>query len=307
MRMTVAICTWNRCDLLRQTLERLTELRQPPGADWELVVVNNRCTDATDDILAALADRLPLRRIYEPEPGQSNARNAAIRAARGEYIIWTDDDVLVDPKWLEAYAIAFDRHPSAAFFGGPIRPWFDGTPPDWLRRGFSGVEAAFAALDLGDQPLQLTARSFPYGANMVVRREAYDHVMYDPNLGVRPGSSMRSEEMALVHYLLHIGAEGRWVPEAVVTHFIPKQRQTEAYLRDYYWGWGEYLGRGADRAQARLALAGRPLWLWREALEAETRYRVRRLVSRPEVWLEDLKTASTAWGRFRWYGAGYAR
>ena len=100
MRVTIAICTWNRCDLLRQTLERMTGLMQPPGTEWELLVVNNNCTDGTDQVLSGFEGRLPLRRVFESRPGQSNARNAAVGAARGEFILWTDDDVLVDPNWL---------------------------------------------------------------------------------------------------------------------------------------------------------------------------------------------------------------
>lgn len=303
LRLTVAICTWNRCDLLRQTLERMAQLAIPAQLAWELVVVNNRCTDATDAVLTEFETRLPLRRIYEPQPGQSNARNAAIREARGEYVVWTDDDVLVDQAWLTEYAAAFDRWPDATFFGGPIAPWFEGEPPAWLRAGFGRVHAAFAVLDLGPSPVRLSAMNFPYGANMAVRREIYTEVQYDPGLGLRPGSSMRSEELALVRHLAAAGKEGRWVPGARVTHFIPRARQTVAYLRGYYFGWGEYLGRAA-KAQKR-ALLGRPLWLWRELVESEARYWLWRAVGRPERWLDELKTASEARGRFRWYAAGF--
>ena len=304
LRLTVAICTWNRCDLLRKTLERMSHLSIPAGLTWELVVVNNRSTDGTDAVLAEFQTRLPLRRVYEPEPGQSNARNAAIREARGEYVVWTDDDVLVDHAWLVEYAAAFDRWPDATFFGGPIEPWFEGEPPAWLKTGFGRVHAAFAVLDLGSEPVPLSAKTFPYGANMAVRREVYDDVKYDPGLGLRPGSSMRSEELALVRHLAASGKEGRWVPGARVTHFIPKTRQTVSYLRGYYFGWGEYLGRGATLQ--RPALFGRPLWLWRELAETETKYRLWRAVGRPERWLEELKAASAARGRFRWYAAGFS-
>ena len=303
-RLTVAICTWNRCELLRQTLERMTGLSVPSGLDWELVVVNNRSTDGTDAVLAAFESRLPLRRLFEPASGQSNARNTAVREARGEYIVWTDDDVLVDSGWLSAYAAAFERWPQAGFFGGPIEPWFEGQPPAWLRAGIRRVEAAYAVLDLGSEPVRLSARTFPYGANMAVRRKVYESVRYDPGLGLRPGSSMRSEEKALVEHLARAGADGWWVPGARVTHFIPRARQTVSYLRGYYFGWGEYLGRGAGPTGR--ALLGRPLWLWRELVESEARYRLWRAVGKPERWLDELKTASTARGRFRWYAAGFS-
>ena len=50
MDATIAICTWNRSDLLDKTLARMRELEIPPGTTWEIVVVNNRCTDNTDEV-----------------------------------------------------------------------------------------------------------------------------------------------------------------------------------------------------------------------------------------------------------------
>src|SRR5512134_131488 len=103
MDLTVAICTWNRGELLRKTLEQMTELVVPPGVTWELLVVNNNSTDHTDAVAAGFRRRLPLRYLVEPTPGKSNACNLAVREARGDYILWTDDDVLVSPQWLAAY------------------------------------------------------------------------------------------------------------------------------------------------------------------------------------------------------------
>ncbi len=80
MLITVAICTLNRDKLLRLTLKSVAAMRLPADLDWELVVVNNGCTDRTDEIIAAFAGRLPVRREFEPQRGISNARNRAVDA-----------------------------------------------------------------------------------------------------------------------------------------------------------------------------------------------------------------------------------
>ena len=121
-RLSVAICTWNRCNSLRQTLEGFTGLAVPAATDWEILVVNNNCTDQTDQVIQAYEDRLPVRRAFEPRPGLSHARNRAIAQATGDYILWTDDAVTVSPNWLVSYVDAFRRWPDAALFGGPIQP-----------------------------------------------------------------------------------------------------------------------------------------------------------------------------------------
>jgi glucosyl-dolichyl phosphate glucuronosyltransferase len=307
-RLTVAICTWNRCELLRQTLEQMTSLQPPPGAGWELLVVNNNCTDATDEVIAAYADRLPIRRIFEPEPGQSNARNAAVREAAGEYIVWTDDDVLVDPQWLVAYQAGFDRWAEASIFGGPIAPWFDGTPPDWLVAVLPQVEGAYAIRDLGPDPVALGHDTYPFGANMAFRTDVLRRNAYDPALGLRPGSSVRGEEMTLTRRLLALGERGWWVPGARVRHFIPRERQNLRYLRDYYFGGGKLLAALEDgHAPYAPRFLGRPLWLWKQAVLAELQFRVRHLTSTPERWIEPATVASLSWGQLfggRSNGAG---
>ena len=108
-RITVAVCTWNRARLLDRTLARLRELCIPDGIDWELLVVNNNSTDETEKVLDRHAGHLPLRRLVESKPGKANAANRAAAEARGELILWTDDDVLVDRGWLAAYAGAAAR------------------------------------------------------------------------------------------------------------------------------------------------------------------------------------------------------
>ena len=305
MDLSVVICTWNRAGLLRRTLQQMGALAVPAGATWELIVVNNACTDDTDAVLNEFPD-LPLRRILEPAKGKSNALNRAVDEARGEYLLFTDDDVLVEPDWIAAYLAAFRRHPEAAVFGGPIRPWFEGTPPEWLVRVFHQVEFAFAALDLGPTPRPFGGHDLPFGANLAIRTADHRAYRYDPALGPRPGRALRGEETVLVGRMLEDGKTGWWVPEARVRHFVPAARQTRRYIHEWYHGWGEYVARPAFRRTAEVAsgglgsrlFLGRPLWLWREMVEARVRYELRRRLAGPEVWIEDLKQAGIARGRF---------
>ncbi len=129
LQVTVAICTWNRCDLLRQTLEQMTRLLIPAGLEYEILVVDNNSTDATEQVVTSFATRLPVRYVFESTPGKSFACNRAMRETRGDYILWTDDDVLVAETWLEAFMAGVQQFPEAAAFGGTIVPWFT-APPD---------------------------------------------------------------------------------------------------------------------------------------------------------------------------------
>ena len=69
--VSVAICTWNRCESLRRTLEGMLRLQVPVGVTWDLIVVNNNGTDATDEVVTSFTDRLPVRLLHEATPGLS--------------------------------------------------------------------------------------------------------------------------------------------------------------------------------------------------------------------------------------------
>lgn len=238
MLISIAICTLNRAESLRRTLESLTTMRQPSDP-WEVMVVNNGGTDHTDEVVAAFADRLPIRRECEPQRGLARARNRAVDAARGTYIIWTDDDVIVDPGWLAAYADAFRRYPDGAVFGGKIVERYLPPSPRWIR-SFVG----FAARDLGtvERPLSITAT--PYGANYAVNTAAQKFFPYDPMLGA--GTTKLGEETDVIARMLMAGAPGYWIPSAVVEHLVAPQRQTRKAILRYYAAIGEadeYLSR----------------------------------------------------------------
>ena len=106
MRVTVAICTWNRAHLLRQTLEQLTGVRIPDGLQWEVLVIDNNSTDDTQQVIRKFDEVLPIRSVMEAVPGQCNARNRALVESDSELILWTDDDVLVAPDWIEEFVRA---------------------------------------------------------------------------------------------------------------------------------------------------------------------------------------------------------
>ncbi|MFL6333558.1 MAG: glycosyltransferase [Pyrinomonadaceae bacterium] len=294
MRFTVAVCTWNRAALLPAVLDRLARLRYAPG-DWELVVVNNNSTDDTERVLEAFAGRLPLRRAFEPKQGTSHARNAAVGLARGDYVVWTDDDVLVEADWLAAYARAVERHPEAALFGGPIRPCFEGTPPPWLSAAWREVGEVFAARELGGEPFEFDLRGeLPYGANFVVRAREQRLFPYDPALGRRLDGGALGDETAVIRAILAAGGTGWWVPEAPVEHWIPKGRQTVEYLRDYYALQGKtFLRRGAEGNSPG------HLRLWCKILWAESAYTLARLSGDPRRWLKPLVKASLLRGSAR--------
>ena len=298
MKISVAICTWNRADLLDKTLANLLNLTHSDSYKYELIVVNNNCTDRTDEVINTYEGRLPLRRIFEQTPGLSNARNAAVRAATGDYIIWTDDDVLADKDWLVAYARAFIKWPEVAVFGGPIEPWFEGTPPDWLMKNWDHIADAFAVRDLGNEPIPLSVKGniIPYGANFAIRMSEQARFLYDPKLGLNAGEIILSEETQVVESILREGFEGRWIPNAKVKHWLPKSRQSLKYIKKYYIGLGKTRHLTYPGAPS-VKIFGYSRWLLRKTMTSYFEYHYKKAFSSPDVWLQNLARTYEMIGR----------
>lgn len=296
MIATVAVCTRDRADDLRETLDALAAAAVPSGLDLRVLVVDNGSRDGTAAVVDGLRPSVDVRHVVEPTPGLSVARNRALDEVGEGWILWIDDDVSVEPGWLHAYADAFRRWPDAAVFGGPIRPVLLGTPPGWLARGLDQVAWAYGSRDLGDAPGPLGPGidRLPFGGNFALRVDALDGRRFDEALGRGPDAPHRGgEESALIAGLLAGGATGRWVPGARVRHRIGPERQTTAYLGGYAAGDAALEARsvppGSGGAPGAVALAVR--WLG-----AEARWRMGRLVG-DERWLSGLMAAGDARGR----------
>lgn len=304
MLISIAICTLNHGESLRRTLASLAGMQVPGEIDWEVVVVNNGCTDDTDGIIGGFAERLPLRRELEPLHGLSRARNRAVEAVRGEYVLWTDDDVVVDPGWLAAYAAAFRRWPDCAVLGGPVSARYEPPVPQWILQNENQLRGVFANWDLGNEekPLWDSERVYyiPCGPNFAVRGAEQRQFRYNPDLGMAPGQRRRGEERDVIERIRRAGASGYWIPEARVEHCARREMQTIRYVSDYYKSSGEtdaFYFEGEDPAAP--AWFGAPRWVWRQLIAGWLQYRVHRWISPDPVWIRHLRTYSEAQGRMR--------
>ncbi len=233
---SVVICTRNRARSLARTLESLIVAAALTTEPWELIVVDNGSSDDTAATAESFASRLPVRLVSQPIAGLSNARNAGVAAARGDYVLWTDDDVMVDPQWLAAWFHAFRTRPDDAVFGGRTEPRFEEPRQDWFIAGQKHLKSLLAVRDA--DWVEVSPKELPWGLNYAVRAIEQRRHPYDPRLGVAPGRRRGGEEVAVVNAILAEGGSGRWVWDATVYHLIPAERQTRDYIRTFYEAQG---------------------------------------------------------------------
>src|SRR5262245_54525978 len=118
--LSVVICTYNRAERLRETLESLRKIRTPAGIAWELLLIDNNSSDDTKAVALGFARHFgwALRYIFEEKAGLCHARNRGVKEARGEIIAFTDDDCIADHNWIKAIWEEFANDPELAVLGG---------------------------------------------------------------------------------------------------------------------------------------------------------------------------------------------
>lgn len=170
--VSVVIPTRNRAGLVADAVTSLRALSYP-DEKYEIVVVDDGSTDKTRAALEGFLDgQLPLVRYVRQTPqGLNAARNHGLREARGEWVVFVDDDVALPSEWLSAYADAFHRYPDVQVFGGPVYTRLEGQQP--LPRNCAACEPLTTFDDFvpgeGDQEVPWLP-----GANMALRREAVE-------------------------------------------------------------------------------------------------------------------------------------
>lgn len=233
MKISVMICTRNRAASLRETLRSFFSLVPPSNCDYELVVVDNGSTDATRVIVAECIALLPPQHsgrfhyCYESRPGLSNARNAALKMASGDVLVFIDDDILPDADWLNEIAKEFSADSSIALLGGRVLLANEHLQP-------VGVIAR-EARQIFTQP---DGAAMVIGANFAFRREVLKQVGgFDPRLGAG-GAFAAGEAVDFLYRAIKAGFNLLYAPNVIVYHNHDRTTHEQACKLEYNYGQG---------------------------------------------------------------------
>lgn len=293
MKITVAICTWNRSRLLQQTLQSLEQIRLSKPHEWELLVVDNGSTDDTRRVAESFAEKLPLRYLFQPILGHARSRNHAIENASSDVIVWTDDDVVVEPNWLEVYAVAANKYPAATFFGGTIFSRFEAPMPSWLNETWSKCSSAFAAREQGEVEIAIPPALFPFGANFAVRTIVQNEFPFDVDLGRQADGMLGEDEIDVFRRMVKAGHNGVWLPQARLEHVIPKDRATPEFVGRYFAGQGF-----ANQIKGKPTFQSR-FHALRVAMHHRICFWLKKNRAPADEWVSHMIRSSIAWGEFR--------
>lgn len=224
--------------MLEDTVNSLLKCECTEEFDANIIVVDNASSDGTSERMRPYAERGQIQLLHEIRPGLSYARNAGVQAATGRWIIFLDDDVLVQTDFLVRYAAAMRDFPEMGYFSGAVKPVFDGPIPKWVEIVLQDHSWCFSATDLGQSTRVLGHNQFPFGANMAIRRDIALQFPFETDLGFKHGVLIPGEETALFRSVAEAGYQGMWIADVPVLHRLPQRRASRAFLLRRAYGQG---------------------------------------------------------------------
>jgi len=131
MIATIQLCTYKRPHLIGRVLEACFD-QDVPGADYEVVLVNDGSPDDTVRVVEAMRSRArcAFTFITQENAGLARARNAGLGAVRGDIVIFIDDDVIPMPNFVREHIRSHAEHPRSVVRGAVINTKdVDALPP----------------------------------------------------------------------------------------------------------------------------------------------------------------------------------
>lgn len=234
---TIAVCTYNRADVLPKCLESLAN--QTISAEFfEVLIIDNNSIDDTKKIALDFCEKHHnFRYIFEKKQGHSQARNRAIAEAKGKYLAYIDDDETVNKEFVQSILDCFDET-DADVVGGPVFTWVD-APKDPVF-----YNARIYDFDLGPERKRMTPPGFDFGfgcGHSCFKKSLFDEVgLFSENFGIVNGKLQMGEDSEMGYRLLKAGKVFYYEPKMKVRHKLRLKELEfiESLKRSYNVGAG---------------------------------------------------------------------
>ncbi len=260
--VSIIICTYNNSASLKVTVQQILDHSVSEPQLFELIVINNNCSDDTEEVLRNFrSSSIQYNHYIEPKQGVSHARNLGMQLAKGEYILFTDDDADIRPLWLDNYLRHIRETQAEALFG-KIEVIWDQPKPWWYDER---LKYYFAAIDYGDQAFQVQYKQQHfYTKNSCIKKSFLIHIGgFDPELGRKGSDLTGGEEIKVLYLILQENLKAIYFPDVTIGHRLKPREYTAENIKRHYVSCAKELLNLAAISQGR-TLAGRPLGLLKE-------------------------------------------
>lgn len=236
--ISVAICTYNRAELLNSALQTLCE-QTINKSHYEVIVVDNNSKDSTHAVTSTFTLRYPnIRYCFEIQQGLSYARNRAWREAKGTYVAYVDDDCKIPKQWLTIAMKIIDQIAPAAF-GGPYYAFYNSPKPYWWKDSYETYEQSQVS-----RPLRRL--EYLRGGNIFFRRKVLDAINgFDVEFGMSGKKLGYGEETELQRRVRATMPSEiiYYDPKLNVFHLVRPEKMTWRYILNSRFAGGRHVYR----------------------------------------------------------------
>jgi len=230
MQVSVVICCYNSQDRILLTLEHLQS--QKTNLSYEIVIVDNNCTDSTIEIAVKYLSTTNLKYsiIQEKKPGLSNARKAGVFASLGEVIIYCDDDNSLSNNYIDTcYKFLVNNQNVGAMVSASI-PKSKIELPIWFYNYQTFYACGVFALSSAD----VTSNGWIWGAGMAMRRKIIIGLYnsgFNNILSGRLSNKLSSgEDIEICKWLILCNYRLYYEENIYIEHVIPESRLKKEYI-----------------------------------------------------------------------------
>jgi glycosyltransferase involved in cell wall biosynthesis len=235
--ISAIISTYNRArfldGLFNSVLNQTIDSRR-----YEIVIVNNNCTDNTAEICEKFMIEHPeitVNYCIETNQGLSFGRNRGIIESKSSIVTFLDDDAVIAPDFFETTLTFFNNHPEVNAIGGKILLKYMDKKPSWYNPYLASLLGYF---NPGDKE-KIFTKGFFRGSNMSFRKEIFNkYEAFNTSLG-RVGKNLAGSEEKELFYRFKSKGEMMWyVPSTVVYHLVPIERTYPDFVKRQAIGTG---------------------------------------------------------------------
>lgn len=231
MRFSFITCTYNRAAYLPKTLKALCE-QTFLGKDYEIIIIDNNSSDNTAAVCSNFIEQYPFKQIQyhkELNQGLSHALNRGIKEAKGEYIIYVDDDETIGNKHLEYLNDYLNHFPDAELCASPVIPIYEENPPKWMSIFTQRLIGGY--FNLGKNVKVLSKTNYPGTGHTIIKRELYTkYGIYNTELGRKGTSLIGAEDKDMAFRLMEGNIKGYYFPNIPIYHHIPAYKLTDEFF-----------------------------------------------------------------------------
>jgi glucosyl-dolichyl phosphate glucuronosyltransferase len=235
--VSILVCTYNRADILSNTIAYLLN-QQFDWGEYEIIVIDNASTDNTKEVVNQFSAReKKIKYTFEPRLGVAIARNTGARDSKSPYIAYFDDDLIAEPDCLNQLITPFmNITPAPKAIMGKVNLLWEGPRPNWFPERY---ETLLSRFDRGENARFMNSEEYLVTMNVAFERETFLLMG-----GIREDLSRKGRmficggDNDIFNRYMMSNHKIFYQPQALIWHLVPKSRQKRSWLLKRIFGEG---------------------------------------------------------------------